>query len=164
MRVGIVGSEAAKFTPETEEMARDKILELLTRPEVSAVVSGGCHLGGIDIWAEEVMEAINERDSWMDPEAIRPLKSTIVHVPKTLSWSTGYAPRNLKIATDSDEVHCITVASLPTDYSGMRFPLCYHCAKEGPGFANIPHVKSGGCWTMHKARKMGKKGFLHVIS
>lgn len=162
MRVGIVGSEEAKFSPETETKARFLILELLLQPEVSAVVSGGCHLGGIDIWAEEVAESINDERTWFGED--RPLMEVIVHTPKSRSWAAGYASRNLKIAEDSDEVHCITVAKLPASYTGMTFPLCYHCAKEGPGFADVPHVKSGGCWTTHKARKMGKKGFLHVIS
>ena len=141
MKVGIVGSEAIKFTPATEAKARAVIRELLVQPGVTHVVSGGCHLGGIDIWAEEEAEAL-----WLD---------AIVHKPKSLTWK-HYAARNLAIARDSDEVHCITIARLPATYKGMTFPLCYHCGVKS-------HVKSGGCWTMMKARKMNKLGKLWVI-
>lgn len=152
MRIGIVGSEAAKFTPETEQLAKDLICGLLldkVSRKVHAVVSGGCHLGGVDIWAAELGAYLE--------------KQVVEHKPKNLQWSTGYKPRNLAIARDSDEVHCITVRELPPGYNGMKFPLCYHCLKAGPGFADVPHIKSGGCWTMHQARKMGKPGYLHVI-
>lgn len=142
MKVGIVGSEAIKFTLETEAKAREIIRQLLVQPGVTHVVSGGCHLGGIDIWAEEEAENL-----FLDK---------IVHKPENLSWFTGYAPRNLRIAQDSDEVHCITVRKLPASYKGMTFKICYHCKTD-------EHVKSGGCWTMHKAIKMGKPGKLWVI-
>lgn len=143
MRIGIVGSEAAKFTQETEREARQLIEHILVNtpsPDI-VVVSGGCHLGGIDIWAEEVADAL--------------FASKIIHKPRTLSWPS-YKARNLAIVRDSDEVHCITIKSLPEGYTGMRFPLCYHCKTD-------LHVKSGGCWTMHQARKAGKPGILHVI-
>lgn len=138
MKVGIVGSEGIKFTPETKQKAIDKIRELLTRPGVTEVVSGGCHLGGIDIWAEEVGHELG-------------LVVTVFH-PAQRTWEDGYKPRNLQIATYSDEVHCITVKVLPASYHGMRFTHCYHCGTDS-------HVKSGGCWTMHRA----KHGFLHII-
>lgn len=51
--VGIVGHAADKFTPKTKSKAISIIEELLS-PENSVLVSGHCHLGGIDIWAEEV--------------------------------------------------------------------------------------------------------------
>ena len=155
MKIGIVGSEQAKFTPETEARARELISYLLSNPAVSGVVSGGCHLGGVDIFAEEATEAFN-----MFADA-RPISLT-VHLPRRLSWPE-YKRRNLAIVRDSDEVHCITVERLPVHYTGMRFPLCYHCARAGAEFADRPHVKSGGCWTMHQARKLGKKGFLHIV-
>lgn len=137
MNIGIVGSEGRKFTPETEAQARAIIREILA-PEGTVLVSGGCHLGGIDIWAEEEADAMG--------------REKIIHVPKVRNWSEGYKPRNLAIARDSDVVHCITVRELPPSYSGMTFPLCYHCGTD-------THVKSGGCWTMKRA----SKGVLHVV-
>ncbi len=54
MIVGIVGSEAAKFTAETEEAAKAVIADLLTRPGVTGYSSGHCHLGGIDTWQKRL--------------------------------------------------------------------------------------------------------------
>lgn len=136
MKVGIVGSEAAKFTPETAAKAKALIRTLLSAPGVTEVVSGGCHLGGVDIWAEEIGLELG--------------LVVTVHYPRVRSW-WAYKERNLKIA-EADEVHCITVKELPAGYTGMRFSHCYHCHTND-------HVKSGGCWTMKKARK----GFLHVL-
>lgn len=140
-KVGIVGAEAAKFTPETEAQAREIIRAILLNPlyplhggtRAELMVSGGCHLGGIDIWAEE------EAGFYRIPK--------LIHYPKKLQWSGGYEQRNLLIARDSDIVHCIVVRSLPPGFKGMRFPTCYHC-KE----ARAPHVKSGGCWTALRAK------------
>lgn len=143
--LGIVGSEAAKFTAKTEAKARDVIREFITRFKADRVVSGGCHLGGIDIWAVEEARAMG--------------LEVLEHIPRELSWSAegGYRDRNLAIANDSHGVVCITVRDLPPDYTGMRFPFCYHCGPK----AN--HVKSGGCWTVKAAVKMGKKGVIVTV-
>lgn len=143
MVIGIVGSEQAKFTPETEAEARAIIYCLLGREGVTGVVSGACHLGGVDSYAAEIGKELGLR--------------VIEHAPRDLRWSTGYAPRNMLIARDGAECHCITVASLPVNYTGMRFKLCYHCGTD-------QHVKSGGCWTVKQAIKLGKPGFVHVIN
>lgn len=138
--IGIVGSEGAKFTPETEAQARRIIREIIA--PYDRVVSGGCHLGGIDIWAIEEAKAAG--------------KKTAVYIPKVLSWAEGYKPRNLLIAQDSDKTVCITLKQLPEGYMGMRFKLCYHCGTD-------QHVKSGGCWTVKQAKLMGKEGEVIVI-
>lgn len=143
IHVGIVGHEAAKFTPATEAAAREIIRKLLEPPDV-VVVSGHCHLGGIDIWAEEIAKELGA----YDPELIFP--------PKKLQWAGGYKDRNILIARNSDIVHCIAVAELPPGYTGMRFEGCYHCNTSG-------HVKSGGCWTAKYAQRLGKQAKWHVI-
>lgn len=137
VNVGIVGHEAAKFTSSGQIRARQIIRELLASPD-AVLVSGHCHLGGIDIWAEE--------------EAARLNRAMLIYPPKALDWSSGYKPRNLLIARDSDVVHCIVVDHLPSDYRGMTFSGCYHCH-------TTEHVKSGGCWTA----KRGKEGVWHII-
>lgn len=137
MRIGIVGSEGKKFTSHGEEQARAIIRQLLA-PREAIMVSGGCHLGGIDIWAEEEADALG-----------RPKE---VYLPKHRSWYDGYRERNLLIASRSDIVHCIAVDRLPSDFQGMTHPNCYHCDRDD-------HVKSGGCWTMKKA----KVGMLHIV-
>ncbi len=136
MKIGIVGHEAAKFTSETEARAREIIRDLCSRADW--IVSGHCHLGGIDIWAEYEAASLGV--------------PYIVFPPKTLRWSGGYKERNEAIARESDEVHCIVVAKYPEDYAGMRFKYCYHCGTD-------QHIKSGGCWTAKRA----KKGVWHVI-
>lgn len=143
MRVGIVGSEGAKFTPETEAEARSEIRRLI-KP-ATLVVSGRCHLGGIDIWAVEEAEKLGI--------------PTREYPPATLKWEGGYKQRNLEIAKNSDMVACITVKELPANYSGMRFPGgCYHC-KTPPAH----HIKSGGCWTMKQAGLLGRQTELVVV-
>lgn len=136
MRLGIVGHEAKKFTPETEYLARRSIRELIYDSGASVVISGGCHLGGIDIWAVE--------------EAKKLGINYIEHRPDTLQWSGGYRERNTKIAEDSDKVICIVVKEYPAGYSGMRFDYCYHCGTN-------QHIKSGGCWTAKYAGRIGKQ-------
>lgn len=145
MNIGIIGSEAAKFTPTTEAVARDVIRTLLkTGDELNTGVSGGCHLGGIDSWVKEEGDLLH--------------LPVIEFFPKTHDWATGYKPRNILIAKNSLQVHCITVQVLPPGYTGMRFKTCYHCQTS-------THVKSGGCWTVKYAKEVLKKvGLIHVIS
>lgn len=139
IRIGIVGSEGIKFTKDTEEKARRIIRSLVER--ASVIVSGGCHLGGIDIWAIE--------------EAVSAGVETKEFLPDVLAWE-GYKRRNLLIARNCDECVCITVAKLPNTYTGMRFQKCYHCGTND-------HVKSGGCWTVKQAKAFGKIGRVVVI-
>lgn len=144
MKLGIVGSEAAKFTIATEMIARATIAGLIEKYSADEVISGACPLGGIDEWAIQ--------------EALGVGCGTRNFPPKVKNWSFGYKPRNIQIAEASDIVVCITVKELPPDYDGMRFDLCYHC-KTGD------HIKSGGCWTVKYAReKLGKPGEIVVIS
>ena len=148
MKLGIVGSEAAKFTPVTEHRARLVISALIEKFEADLVISGHSPLGGIDLWAVEEADKLGV--------------ATREYAPHVFVWAApgGYRDRNLKIAQQSDAVACITLLELPESYHGMRFPQgCYHCHTPPED-----HVKSGGCWTMQQARDLGKKGVLVVIS
>jgi len=142
MKVGIVGNEQAKFTLETEAKARNIITELLSQPDVTHVVSGHCHLGGVDIYAEEIGKQLG----------LTPL----IFPPKSHNWSTGYKPRNIQIAQASDIVHVIVLSKLPDSYQGRRFTYCYHCKTD-------EHVKSGACWTAKYAISLGKRAIWHII-
>jgi len=136
MNVGIVGHEAAKFTTLSEGLARNLIREILIQEKPTKVISGKCHLGGIDVWAIE--------------EAFKmgiPFKE---YPPVKLNWSEGFKPRNIDIAANIDVIYCIVVSKYPDDYDGMRFKHCYHCNTS-------EHIKSGGCWTAKYAEKLGKK-------
>lgn len=136
--VGIVGHEAAKFTPETAFAAQHLIKSLLAPGDT--VVSGGCHLGGIDIWAEEVATAMG--------------LGVVVYQPDRLTWTLppplmGYKERNIRIAVVSEIVHVIVVKALPPGFQGLTHGSCYHCGTD-------THVKSGGCWTGKHAQSLGK--------
>lgn len=143
MIIGIVGSEAAKFTAAGEADARHLLRGLLTLSGVDGMSSGHCHLGGIDIWAEEIASELGVEQ--------------FIFPPRELDWSRGYKPRNIQIARKSGAVYCITVDHYPTGYHGMRFGSCYHCGTS-------EHIKSGGCWTVKYARQLGKQGRVLVVS
>lgn len=143
MNHGIVGNEAAKFTVFTEMAAKGIIREILSHPG-DVLVSGHCHLGGIDIWAEEIADELG--------------RPKIIYEPENLRWQPrGYKDRNLSIAGTSHTVHNIVAAEYPPDYrGGMIFDHCYHCN-------SYDHVKSGGCWTAWKAVGKGKEAILYII-
>jgi hypothetical protein len=144
--LGFVGHEAAKFTPVTEEKARRQMRDIMSLKyeSVSKVVSGKCHLGGIDIWAIEEAQALG-----IPTQEFEPINR---------SWSApgGFMERNIAIAKASDVVYSIVVRTLPETYKGMTFGLCYHCGTKS-------HVKSGGCWTAKFARRLGKPGLIIEI-
>lgn len=147
MNVSIVGHEAAKFTTRTEDLAKGYIHGICLAPETQLIISGGCHLGGIDIWAIE--------------QAILSNKPYKEYLPANLTWSGGFKPRNIQIAKASDLLVCIVVAEYPPDYKGdMKFNYCYHCVDH----PECPkHVKSGGCWTANYALSIGKRAEWVVI-
>lgn len=158
MRIGIVGSEASKFTEKGKAQARDAIFNILTASDATAVVSGHCHLGGIDIWAEEIADDINfDVRAGSGEDKLEKL----IFPPRELNWANGYKPRNLQIVHNSDKLYCITVDKLPDDYKGMRFTSCYHCEKAG--FNGKNHVKSGGCWTVIQGMKKTKEGLWIIV-
>jgi hypothetical protein len=140
MIVGVVGAEGIKFTTDGEREARQAIRESIS--VASLVVSGACHLGGIDVWAIEEAKILGI-----------PTKD---FPPKVRSWEGGYKQRNIQIATTADIVVSIVVRRLPDNYTGMRFKLCYHCGTS-------EHQKSGACWTRKYAEQLGKLGKTIVI-
>lgn len=147
MKIAIVGHEKAKFTSEAEEEARYVIRKILTNESLLsffplALLPGACHLGGVDIWAEE--------------EAKKLELSTIIFPPKSYSWSLGYRPRNIQIAKACDRIHVIVVDKYPPDWNGMVFDRCYHCGTS-------EHVKSGACWTANYAVHLQKVAYWHII-
>lgn len=132
MRVGLVGNGSNKFTSIGEQRARHAIRAALGHSTV--MVSGHSPVGGIDIWAEEEAEKLGI--------------ALDLKVPEIHQWNPtgyGYKARNQDIAASSDVLYVILADSYPEDYSGMRFDLCYHCARMGRDPKD--HVKSGGCWT-----------------
>jgi hypothetical protein len=133
--LGIVGHAQDKFTSFTEWKARDRIGNyiLTHQPIITKIVSGGCHLGGVDQYAKEISISLSI-----------PFEE---YLPKIHKWEGGYKQRNLKIA-QAAKVLCIVVADYPNIYAGMKFNGCYHCGNRNP-----THVKSGGCWTAWKCKQ-----------
>jgi len=138
--IGIVGHEEKKFTADTKEIAVALIRTLLSEGDI--LVSGGCHLGGIDIWAEEVADEMGIEK--------------LIFYPQNKKWIGGYKERNMQIAQKSDILHNIVVAEYPPAYVGMTFDYCYHCHARD-------HIKSGGCWTLKRAKLLGKSVKQHII-
>lgn len=133
--LGIVGAEEAKFTKQGAASAKAHILRVIRGYRATLVVSGGCHLGGIDIWATEIASNLGI--------------ASLEYLPKAQSWQY-YKARNIQIARKCNVLVNYVVSRLPNEYTGMRFPLCYHCN-------STMHVKSGGCWTMNYAHSLGKR-------
>lgn len=135
MILGIVGHADDKFTPGTMIDAMAVITEAIDWHKPEKVVSGGCHLGGVDKWAIEIAQRLGV--------------PTEEFLPANRQWEPrGYKERNLKIASQSDRVLVVVVHDLPPGYRGMKFNGCYHCKDRNP-----PHVKSGGCWTAWKCKE-----------
>ncbi len=144
MKIGIVGHGSDKFTSIGEEEAKCFIDDILNEGDI--LVSGHSPVGGIDIWAEENARKRNI--------------STDIKIPKQNQWDAeyGFKQRNLDIAKDSDVVYVLVVRGYPEGYEGRTFLGCYHCKDR-----NLPHVKSGGCWTGWKAKEMGKEVYWIII-
>ena len=147
LRIGVVGSEAGKFTPETEFLARRAITTFLTpylpQRDTTEVRSGKCHRGGIDIWSIDIARTLGFRT--------REFPATV----HRWEGEGGFAWRNRLIA-DSDRVVCVTVRQLPVGYTGKPAPLCYHCGTRD-------HIVSGGCWTVKYARQLGRPAEVIVV-
>jgi hypothetical protein len=148
MIIGIVGAEASKFTEYGRIQALAAIMELVTKAD--GIVSGECHLGGIDIWAKEA--------------ALKAGKPFFSFPPTNLRWApAGFKARNIQIARKSDEVVCIAVNQYPHEFSDYRTDHCYHCVQPMLP-VQLPHVKSGGCWTRWYANSLDKPNSLIVVS
>ncbi len=67
---------------------------------------------------------------------------------KNKEWEpNGFKERNIKIANSCDELICIA--------SHYKTEKCYHCKDD--------HQRTGGCWTMKYAKKLGKPTRLYVV-
>lgn len=146
MKLAIVGHEEAKFTNELRAEAVKVIIDAIDEHKPKIVVSGGCPLGGIDIWAEKIATFCGI--------------PTKIYRPRALHWNPthgyGYKARNLDIAENCDVLINIVVAEYPPEYDGRRFDACYHCKTDD-------HIKSGGCWTMKQAKRLGKEVKLIIL-
>lgn len=144
MKVGFVGASAGKLTPaQSEEIAGDIALFILIHSkwheEKIIVVSGGSPKGGTDSFAETIAERYN-----MPTEIFRPHKDH-EHWQCDDSLCYGYKARNIDIARSVDILYAFA-SKHDTTY-------CYHCKLDA-------HIPSGGCFTLKKARELGKDAHL----
>lgn len=69
-----------------------------------------------------------------------------VYSPPHQNWE-GFKERNILIAMTCDELICITTKT--------KNEKCYHCQQD--------HQRTGGCWTMKKAKELNKPTRLFVL-
>jgi len=93
--VAIVGSEEKYWTDEQKRRVKDIIRKILTSYLNPVLVSGGCHRGGVDIWAEEVADELGIKK--------------LIFPARVHRWSGkgGYRDRNIKIAKACDVIYDI---------------------------------------------------------
>jgi hypothetical protein len=164
MNLGIVGHAQEKFTPRTEGLARDAIIEAILRHSkakpITRIISGRSPMGGVDLYAEDIawqlripfLAHVPRVDGWHGDGGP---PSEEIEETDGMKWRrewSGFRTRNLAIARDSDLVLSVVVAELPPGFAGKTFGTgCYHCDKHVG--APPPHVKSGACWTAWKCRR-----------
>lgn len=146
-KVAIVGSEEKYWTPEQRIKVIREIKHIFNDEAVSitrdyrslVLVSGGCPKGGVDIWAEIVADVLGIEKDIKSPE-IDQWNDFNQKASGGEGWGRpevhkkGYKTRNMEIAEACDVLYCI-------DAKGRR--------------------KSGGQWTMKRAKEMGKE--VHLI-
>lgn len=149
MKIAIVGT-SINLTENEERDARQLIAGLIkgepesySNPELITVISGGAK--GIDTLAVEVAKGLGCK--------------TLVFNPKRPEWKY-YSKRNLEIAEKCDKLFCISVPNR------NKSTLCYFHHKDAFNDTNPDkiqkHEKTAGCWTMQKAKELGKQCFLYV--
>lgn len=176
--VVIVGAQASKFNKQTEHDAKLVIRNILlgthrtVPPEMYMLatynklqlVTGACHKGGIDIWAQEEAERTNIPVRLFKPQVRQwPDKvitvSDATHLIKTTRYK-GYKSRNDQMAT------CGSIG-FDIEPAGS----CRHCGGSGFSFGDYPCNKcrgtgahSGGRYTINKMISLGKEGHIIVIN
>ena len=141
LKVAIVGVSGEKLDNFEKEKAVLEIIKIGDRHKGCTIVSGHSPRGGIDILAEMYADFTK--------------KDKLIFKPDTSDWEDegekkGYKTRNLEIAEACDILYCISV---PMKEGGKS---CYHCKQ-------FTHEKTGGCWTMREAKKLGKKTKLIIL-
>jgi hypothetical protein len=164
MKVAIVGPQEDKWLPYLKDRAKQVIEVILIQYQFErdlTIVSGGCPLGGVDIWAVELAKqrGINtdvikpDVNQWEDRYATE-YENQYIPVPIL----KGFKSRNIAIAKDCDVLYCI-VPNAMIGFNVVSFnPKCFckHCKVW-------KHPTNGGCWTMKYANKIGKETHLVVV-
>jgi len=133
MKVALVGT-SVNLTENEERDMRQYIALVLKGYSTSdtTIISGGAK--GVDSIALEVAHGLGFK--------------TKAYSPEKEEWEF-YKKRNLKIATQCNELHCFSIP--------VRNTMCYHHDKP------MKHEKTAGCWTARKALAMNKLCQLVVV-
>lgn len=133
MKIAIVGS--SKITDKEEPHVRQLCSEILGHymSANNLIISGGAD--GVDQIALDVAKSLGLR-----------IKE---YLPNQRSWKF-FKKRNLHIANECDKLYCITTS--------VKTEKCYHHNPE-----TQDHQRTAGCWTLQKAKELGKYTKLFVI-
>ena len=171
MKIGIIGHESAKFTPEGEQKARDVIRYILLSYKNPILVSGRCPIAECENCHRLKMaptyapiDGYFECPLCHEKKAIRKGGVDIfaesmadelripkeIKIPQQNKWdaSYGFKARNIDIATVSGEMYVIVVNKYAPDYIVKPWDdegYCFHCdlhTNQSDG-----HEKSGACYT-----------------
>ena len=135
MKLAVVGT-SKKFSMKEEILMRNSIVDILDKyPRDGSVfvISGGAK--GVDTLGIEIAKKLGFR--------------TKEYLPDKQEWKY-YKIRNQKIADECDAIFCFTIST--------KESRCYHHKLQ-----EKPHLTTGGCWTLEKARDMGKPSDVILI-
>lgn len=187
MKIGIVGPSYPKWKSkeqieEVKSVVRSILFEGRPRTQKQIIlVSGHCPKGGVDIWAEEIADNLGvakeiysaEVNQWEDKKlnTIKVPKNhdpfDIYDVDHVTIIKKGYKSRNIQMAEACDILYCIVPHTVPPkgfditniDSFTMKDARSFHCIH----CKNLGHPTNGGCWTLKKAKSLGKETHLVVI-
>jgi len=130
LKIVIVSAEESKWSKAESEEVRLLISNILSRHNRSedgiVLVSGRCPRGGVDIWAEEVVDEMNSGGDVDEAETARIDK--LIFPPEVEQWedeivrkgialesdirAKGYRSRNIQIAEACDVLYCFSPAPI----------------------------------------------------
>lgn len=197
--VVIVGSQASKFNNQTEHDARLVIYNLLlgthrtVPPEMKMLatykklqlITGACHKGGIDIWAQEEAERASipvtlfkpQVRQWPDKVTMIPFNENEVKQHKMdksqlIKRGYYYYERYVQIGYKSRNDQMAICGSIGFDIEPAG--SCRHCGGKGFTWSGLVELEcrvckgtgaySGGRYTINKMISLGKEGHIIVIN
>ena len=132
MKVAIVGT-STRLSENEERDVRQYCSQIIKSYDIknTKIISGGAK--GVDTIAIEIANSL-----FYKTEIYHPLSNTWI----------GYKERNIRLASDCDELFCITTP--------VHKSRCYH------HFPPQEHQKTAGCFTLKHAKNFGKTTTLFV--
>ncbi len=133
MKIAIVGT--SKITDKEEPHVRQLCSEILYHymSPNNLIISGGAD--GVDQIVLDVAKSLGLR-----------IKEFL---PNRRNWEF-FKKRNMHIANECDKLYCITTL--------VKTQKCYHHFRKPQD-----HQKTAGCWTLKKAKELGKYTKLFII-